>query len=100
MGLVLSFNAFAQQGYLCKHGEVIRTVEVVYTTPGEQVPCKVLYRRASGAQTLWSAKNQIGYCESKAEAFIDMKRIKGFTCTEQADLQNVEIQDIGTSGVF
>ena len=99
-GLILSCNVFAQQGYVCKHGEVVRTVEVVYSNPGEQVPCEVVYTRTTGARALWSAENQVGYCESKAEAFINKHQREGFTCTEHADLQNVEIQDIGTSGIF
>lgn len=100
MGLVLSCNAFAQQGYLCKHGEVVRIIEVVYSTPGEQVPCKVVYTKSTGPRTLWSAKSQIGYCESKAEAFINKIQKEGFTCTVQSELQYDAVQDIEREGFY
>ena len=100
MSLILSCNVFAQQGYLCKHGEVIRTIEVVYSTPGEQVPCKVVYTKSTGPSTFWSAKTKIGYCENKAEEFANKLQSKGFTCSVQSELQYELIQDIQKTSLF
>ena len=97
MGIILSGNAFAQQTYICTHDEAVRTIEVVYTTPGEQVPCKVQYTKSTGTKTLWNANSEIGYCESKAEAFVNKQQENGWVCTDQSDTleeMTTEPQDI------
>ena len=98
MGLILSFNAFAQQAYVCKHGEVIRSIDIVYATPEKVIPCKVVYKKSTGSQTFWSTETEIGYCESKAEAFANKKIYEGWTCTAQSDLQYDVVQKTLTEG--
>ena len=98
IGLGLSFNIFAQQAYICKHGELIRAIEIVYTTADKTLPCKVTYRKSTGTRTFWSTKTEIGYCESKAEEFANKKRNKGWTCTEQSELEYNLVKDSLTEG--
>ena len=70
----------------CHLGQVSRTVEVVYATAGQPVPCEVLYAKpAQGTlESLWRARNQAGYCEEQAAAFITMLESMGWSC-EQSD---------------
>lgn len=71
---------------LCTHGGLERTVEVVYSDPGQAVPCEVLYEKPmeDGQHTLWRAQNEEGYCESKAEAFVDKLAGMGWSCGARA----------------
>ena len=78
---ILSFQASAQDMYVCKDGSAERTVEVVYSQSGSKVPCEVKYTKASGSQILWSANHEIGYCESKAQAFVTKLDTLGLTCS-------------------
>ncbi|WP_279152456.1 hypothetical protein [Photobacterium iliopiscarium] len=79
---ILSFQASAQDMYVCKDGSAERTVEVVYSQLGSKVPCEVKYTKASGSQILWSANHEIGYCESKAQAFVTKLDTLGLTCSK------------------
>ena len=66
--------------YICRHHEAVREIEVVYDSPGQTVPCRVVYRKAEGERTLWSASAQTGYCEEKAQTFVDKQRGWGWSC--------------------
>ncbi len=57
---------------LCKKDSVSRTISVVDSRPVLPLPCEVVYERseARGIETLWSPKNQPGYCEKKAKQLI------------------------------
>ncbi|MEC6815216.1 hypothetical protein VXS05_09105 [Photobacterium toruni] len=79
---ILSFQASAQERYVCKDGTAERTVEVVYSQPGHKVPCDVKYTKASGSQVLWSASHEIGYCETKAQTFATKLGTLGWTCSK------------------
>lgn len=72
----------------CYHGEQTRIIEVVYTGEGV-VPCEVKYTKAEGTKTLWSASNRAGFCEKKAEDFIEKQRGWGWECETEmsADTQ-------------
>ena len=89
---VVSSAAFAQgnRNYECTMAGLTRRVEVAYTN-GEAVPCEVRYYKESEGQSepqvLWSAQNETGYCESKAQDFVAKLQGLGWTCT-----------DTGTSG--
>ncbi len=52
----------------CRLGDLERGIEVVYSAPGQAVPCEVIYdKSAEGSmETLWRAYNEAGYCEEKA----------------------------------
>ncbi len=75
--------------YECKLQDLVRRVEVVYTTPGSAVPCEVHYYKdteASGeTQVLWTAQNEIRYCETRASGFVDKLSGWGWACEEAGD---------------
>ena len=70
----------------CQIGELTRTVEVVYSNPGQPVPCEVLYNKSDEGtlQTLWRAFNEAGYCEEQAEGLIDKLESLGWACEAAA----------------
>jgi len=94
IGLIVSCNVFAQQTYVCTRGETIRTIEVIYATEGEQVPCKVVYTKQNKSKTLWSANTQIGYCENKAQEFAQKQQGGGWICTAPYVIQGEQKQEI------
>lgn len=69
--------------YECSMGDLQRRV-VVLSEPGRSVPCEVQYFKDSEApnekQVLWHATNQEGFCESKAEEFVDELESWGWDC--------------------
>ena len=67
---------------LCEKDSVSRTISVVYARPGLPLPCEVVYEKSETKEieTLWNAKNQAGYCETKAEQFIKTFEAKDWTC--------------------
>ncbi len=71
----------------CTHGKAKRTIEIAYETDAA-VPCAVNYTKSEGTKTLWSAQNNEGYCEAKAEAFVDKQSSWGWDC-KQLDNQQV-----------
>ncbi len=80
--LLLSSFASAEEIYACQHNGIERTIKVVYENADSQVPCQVVYEKDSGTQTLWSAENEAGYCEAKAESFVEKQRGWGWDCAK------------------
>ena len=84
--IVISFgllvgNAFADETYTCTHGKQERIISVVYQDQAAKVPCEVQYQKNGGeTATLWNAQNEVGYCEQKAEAFVEKQRGWGWDC--------------------
>ncbi|MBY5992196.1 hypothetical protein [Ferrimonas balearica] len=69
--------------YRCNHGNAERLIEVRY--PAEApLPCEVHYTKAEGSQMLWSAANTAGYCEQRAENFVEKQRGWGWSCELEA----------------
>lgn len=88
MGLATSAMA---NNYSCTNGASQRSVAVVYTTPGQVVPCEVIYNKEGSSETLWRAQNEAGYCEAQADSFADKLRGWGWDCTfESASGQTAE----------
>ncbi len=77
----------ADQAFVCRHNDSIREIHVIYENPGQPLPCSVLYRKAEGEQTLWSAQAQVGYCEEKAAAFVAKQQSWGWDCAAQTQSQ-------------
>ena len=73
----------------CTSGDMVRRVTVVYDDPGQPVPCSVLYEKPGqgASQTLWSAQNEIGYCEDKAQGFIIRLDALGWECAVNEDAE-------------
>jgi len=85
MGLLVTVDAVADQTYICRFGDSIREIHVLYDEPGVPVPCSVTYRKAEGDQTLWRATVEEGFCEQNAEAFVSKQRSWGWECSLQED---------------
>lgn len=77
---------------VCSHGDQTRVIEVVYPQGG-LVPCDVVYTKDNGASVLWSAQNESGFCEQKAEAFVQKQRGWGWNCeTSMSEISAADIQ--------
>ncbi len=72
---------------VCRFGEMVRSVDVVYSDPGQAVPCEVLYNKQSeGSQSvLWRADNEAGYCEEKARGFVEKLEGMGWQCASDGN---------------
>ena len=71
----------------CTLGSLTRTVEVVYAEPGQPAPCEVVYNKPSeGGEraSLWRAQNEGGYCEARANEFVQKLGTMGWSCGEAA----------------
>ena len=78
---LLSLSAIAQSQVVCTSGNYERTVEVVYETPGQRVPCSVRYAKSGGAaESLWRAKHERGYCERQAVSLVQKLSKAGWSC--------------------
>ena len=84
----LASSAYAVQ---CKQGDLTRSVDVVYTNPGQSVPCEVVYEKpdeGGGLQTLWRAENELGYCEARLSEFVERLESLGFNCAPASEPAN------------
>ncbi|MBB3062632.1 hypothetical protein [Microbulbifer rhizosphaerae] len=84
LALPLAATAADPLSTSCTHGGDVRTIEVVYPQ-GAELPCEVHYTKDGETQTLWSASNQAGFCESKAEEFIASQQSWGWQCDSATD---------------
>lgn len=89
LGLVLVNPALAT-GYTCTNGASQRLITVVYTTPGQVVPCEVVYEKDGQSNSLWRADAEAGYCEAKAREFADKQAGWGWTCSETSTMASEE----------
>ncbi|TKB53674.1 hypothetical protein [Ferrimonas aestuarii] len=67
--------------YICTNGDKERRVQVIYPQ-GAPLPCEVHYIKATENQVLWSANNEAGYCEAKAQAFSEKLKTMWWSCTK------------------
>jgi hypothetical protein len=77
----LAFHSYAQNQYVCTRGGSERIIEVVYHQPDSKVPCDVKYTKSEGTEILWSANNEVGYCENKATEFTIQSASRGWSCS-------------------
>ncbi|MFL0797853.1 MAG: hypothetical protein K6L73_10245 [Cellvibrionaceae bacterium] len=72
--------------YNCNLSNLSRRVSVDFLEPPAAVPCQVNYFKDTeepGVQkTLWWAENNEGYCERKAEEFVDKLTGLGWECIQ------------------
>jgi len=73
-------NAIADETYTCTHGNQERIITIAYHDQEAKIPCEVKYQKDGMTETLWSAQNEVGYCESKVEAFLEKQRGWGWDC--------------------
>ena len=88
--LCLFSTAHANEEYICTHGNSERLISVVYLSEQAKLPCEVQYTKNGETQILWNAMNQQGYCEEKAQAFVEKQRGWGWQCTLQ-DAEDLEL---------
>jgi hypothetical protein len=67
----------------CTLGDLARRIEVVYSDPGQPVPCEVIYDKSGEGsfETLWRAYNQAGYCEDRAAELAEKLTRLGWSCS-------------------
>ncbi len=83
-------NAAWADGTSCTHGDLERAVSVVYTEPGQPVPCEVVYEKPSegGLSTPWRAQNEAGYCETQAQSLVEKLQGFGWDCEARDSTQD------------
>lgn len=72
--------------WTCLQDGLVREVTIYYPRAPEKVPCEVFYsKRHENAvpRALWSANHEVGYCERKAEAFVEKLRALGWQCSAE-----------------
>lgn len=81
--LCLAASNAAAENYICTLEDLVRRVEIYYE-PGREVPCEVHYYKDTEMpgerQVPWRAQNEVGYCESRAGAFIEQLKSQGWDC--------------------
>lgn len=66
---------------ICKNGDQVRTISVVYNEGGTSTACEVIYEKSTGVQSLWNAKNDLSYCENAAKEFVKKQEGWGWICS-------------------
>lgn len=84
--LTLSSVAHAEETIQssCKNGDLVRRVVVVESSLSSGLSCEVVYWKDTEApgvrQVLWTAKQDAGYCYSKAISMVGKLAALGWTC--------------------
>ena len=47
----------------------------MYQDQEAKVPCEVRYQKEGVTETLWSAEEEVGYCDEKANSFVEKQRV-------------------------
>ena len=78
----------------CTLNSLVRSVDVVYSEPGQPLPCDVIYRKHEEAtgKSLWRAVNEADYCETKAAAFVEKLQSMGWQCAQATADESPETQ--------
>ncbi len=76
----------AEAATRCEHGDLVRTIEVIYDQPGQAVPCEVLYDKPDEGEreTPWRAEHEAGFCEARAEDLISRLQSMGWECEAES----------------
>lgn len=83
--LILMFfasNLHADETYICTFGQQGRVISIIYDNQDIKVPCEVRYRKDGQTKTLWHAKGQVGFCEERAEEFVQKHIDWGWRCSD------------------
>jgi hypothetical protein len=73
-------NVYADETIICTDGQQERMISIIYQDQDAKVPCDVEYTKDGQTETLWHAENEFGYCEEKAEEFIQKLTEWGWRC--------------------
>ena len=77
---LLAGTAVADETFICTHDTQERIITIVYQDQEAKIPCEVQYEKDGVIETLWSAQNVVGYCEEKAQSFLEKQRGWGWSC--------------------
>ena len=89
---LVAHSVSADEEYSCQNGNLQRLISVVYENGEAPVPCSVQYDKGHGAEVLWYAQAEVGYCEAKADEFLEKQESWGWSCDKVsvADVQQAE----------
>ena len=82
--IMLASTAIADETYTCNYGPDERVISVEYQDQEAKVPCEVRYQKEGVTETLWSAQEEVGYCEENAKAFVEKQLGWGWNCEEKS----------------
>tara|TARA_A100001037_G_C14879013_1_gene513074 strand:- start:50 stop:391 length:342 start_codon:yes stop_codon:yes gene_type:complete len=73
--------------YVCELSGNVRVISVEYVNPTSAVPCRVVYEKTNEnrVEYPWSARNERGYCEEKAEFLANKISRLGWKCAATED---------------
>lgn len=81
---VVDGQASAAGVTVCSQGSHTRKVELM-TTGEKKLPCSVHYKKETEQpghdQIIYTAQNDLAYCESKARAFVEKLNGQGWKCS-------------------
>ncbi len=84
--------AFGQgMAFVCENNGLTRSVEIV-SEPG--FACRVKYTKSSGSSYPWSARNEGGYCGSKALFLVDKLKSWGWSCDSTEEVRSILVAHI------
>ena len=76
-------NVYADEIIICTNGPQERVISITYQDQDAKVPCNVEYTKNGQTETLWHAENEYGYCDEKAEEFIQKLNELGWLCGDK-----------------
>ncbi len=80
---MIASHAIADETYVCTYGQEERIITVVYQDQEMKIPCEVRYQKGDTTATLWTAENEVGYCEAKAQELVQKQREWGWLCIDK-----------------
>ncbi|TNF86096.1 MAG: hypothetical protein JSU67_06960 [Gammaproteobacteria bacterium] len=88
----ISPSSFAQDlAFVCENNDLSRSIEVV-AEPG--FACRVKYTKGSSVTYPWSARNEAGYCGSRALFLVDKLKSWGWQCDSAEDVRSILVAHI------
>jgi len=72
--------AVSNYEYSCSSRLETRVISIEYSNSDSETPCQVFYAKNGTKKMVWQANQQAGYCESKAQAFVNKQIGWGFDC--------------------
>ena len=95
---VASFCVIAGEDYVCDNNGDKRVIKIEYQNDQQPVPCEVRYDKGQGEETLWTAQSEVGFCEAKADEFIQKQESWGWSCEKfQTPVDDVPLEELHTS---
>ena len=93
-----SFAAIAGEDFVCDNNGEKRIIKIAYQSDQQPVPCEVRYDKGQGEETLWSAQSEVGFCEAKADEFIQKQESWGWSCEKfEQPAADVALEELHTS---